>query len=348
MTELVSHVGMRVERTPEGIRKTALNDHNAQAVDNERRMLLELDGLGIAPQLLEVGSDYIVETDLGDSIGDRTPDVESSERLRRQLAWLVAAMRSRNIRHGDLSCSNMIISPSGDVQAIDWQEGHLFGEKPPQATPLNDSYNVLINLRGIVNDENGTADTPRVARRWLEVLTDQVHATHLGLPLRGKTFVDWGCFQGDFCAWAAVEGMNAVGVDTGGFRTGEDSIEIGRGLWDGFPFGTIDLRHGDIPTALAEWSTPIDISIMFSTWAYIVAERGQLEAEAVIARALELSDVLYFETQLHGDGPGWEHHRTDDEVREHLTRIGGVAEPLRAFPVTGRPASRMVWRVTAA
>jgi hypothetical protein len=66
--------------------------------------------------------------------------------------------------------------------------------------------------------------------------------------------------------------MNAAGIDRGGFRTGENSIAIGRRLWEGFPFGTIALIEEDIVAPSGGYHA--DIAMMFSTWPYIVKDYG--------------------------------------------------------------------------
>ena len=48
--------------------------------------------------------------------------------------------------------------------------------------------------------------------------------------------------------------------------------------------------------------------------------------------------------RLYGDGPGTDFMRSDDDVHNYLAQFGVVAPTL---PVTGRPASRTVWRVPA-
>jgi tRNA A-37 threonylcarbamoyl transferase component Bud32 len=347
-----------VYRTREGILKVPRDEHNEEAVAREMMALLRLKGLNIAPAVYRYDGDGLLQEDLGDTV-KQPRDVAAAERLRREVAWMVAAMRSRALRHGDLTDRNWIMWADGSVKAIDFQEAHVIGiEDAPQKQPVSDSALALRVLSNVLNDENDTADTPRIARRWKAILDDLGAHKDLTLPLVGQTLYDFGTFQGDFCAWAAVEGMYAIGYDRGGFQSGVDSIEVGREIWSGFPFGHIDLRHGDIGQVLAEANLPHgDVGIIFSTWVYILHERGQLEAEAVLSRLLNLVDVLYFETQLYGDGPGWEGHRTGEDIAAHLVRIGGVPKAIATFPVTGRrnaelgedvQAMRIVWRVTAA
>jgi SAM-dependent methyltransferase len=190
---------------------------------------------------------------------------------------------------------------------------------------------------------DGFCDTPRVARRWRAVLWALGAAGNCTLPLKDKSFLDLGCFQGDFCALAAAEGMHAFGVDQGGFRTGENSIEIARQLWDGFPFGELTLTQHNI----TEWPSYVaDVVMMFSTWSYIVKDHGLARAEEVLAKVIAEAGVLFFENQLYGDGPGPEFLKIDEDIRTTLHRLGGsTVKALATFPVTGRPGSRTVWEV---
>ncbi len=350
MVAIGGHVGMHVYRGSGKIRKQALHvqdnrgkdtySQNVKALMNEARMLAQLAGAHIAPELYGQGDDWIEQEDLG--ISEAPQDMEL---LRRRMVWMVATMRQYNVRHGDLTGPNVILR--GDKpQSIDWQEGHILGETPPQKSPATDSDFLCRYLIGTAGPD-GNFDTPRVARRWLAVL-GSLGGTLLAkrpvsnLPLKGKTFMDLGCFWGDFVALAATEGMRAYGLDPGGFRSGEDAIEIGTKLWEDFPFGRITLLKGD---ALAH-GLPFDYDVvmMFSTWSYIVQQVGRQEAEALLGRIMRECGVLFFENQLYGDGPGPDFLKTDDDVADMLGQYGNVKHLIK-IPVTGRPASRSVFRV---
>ena len=351
MVAIGGHVGMHVFRGPQGIMKKALHVKNNQGRDvyranvkalmNEARLLEHLADSDIAPKLYGRGDGWILQEDVG--VSEKPQDMEAN---RRHMVRMVATMRQYGVRHGDLTGPNVIVHD--DVpKAIDWQEGHLLGEIPPQKSPSTDSDFLGRYLAGTLGPD-GNCDTPRVGRRWLAVL-GSLGATLLqkspvsNLPLKGKTFMDLGCFQGDFVALAATEGMDAHGLDPGGFRSGEDAIEIGRQLWSGFPFGGITLWKGSV------WDTeryPYDVVMMFSTWAYLVQQAGREEAENLLGRIVRDCGVFFFETQLYGDGPGPDFLRTDEDVEAMLERFGTVKHLIR-IPVTGRPAERSVWRVEA-
>ena len=185
-----------------------------------------------------------------------------------------------------------------------------------------------------------TPDTPRVMRRWMAVV-GALGGWSYKSPLAGRRFIDLGCFQGDFCALAAAEGMKAVGIDMGGFQEGGDSIARGNELWEGIPvelikMNIIDLKPEDVSA---------EIVIMFSTWPYIFNDYGLEKAYNLLKMIINNCDVFFFETQLAGDGPGPDHLVTDDDVANMLGTWGNP-QPLITIPVVGRPASRTVWKVT--
>lgn len=353
-THIGGHPGMKVFRTGDGkIRKVAevpadkhgmypnftpqeIYDINIEAVANEARMLRLMAGSGFAPELLAEGPQWVEEEDLGD-----TTPIRDAELWRQNCVRLLATIRARNIRHGDLTGSNMIIREHDRPYAIDWHEAHMIGEQPPQKSPYSDSY---LLWRAVMNTvgPTGVADTPRVARRWLAVLGALGADKQFDLPLRGKTFLDLGCFQGDFVAMAASEGMIALGVDQGGFRTGENSIEIARSLWK-LPYGETLFHQMDI---LSVPHYRYGVVMLFSTWPYIVKNYGMPPAMQLISDIVGACGTFFFETQLYGDGPGPEFLKTDADVEAMLRRFGHVTT-VATFPVTGRPASRTVWKVEA-
>ena len=313
-----------------------VHGHNVEALMNEAECLRAMADSGYTPRLLLEGTDGIEQEDMGDT---ETPvDMEA---WRRNCVFMLAEIRARGLRHGDLKGSN-IITRGNNPYAIDWQEGHLLTEPAPQKSPWSDSALLMRHIAGTYGPD-GQLDTPRVARRWLTVLGALGASLNLTLPLKGKSFLDLGCFQGDFVALAAAEGMVATGVDQGGFRSGEDSIEIGRKVWTDFPFGLITFGSANINTYPVE---DIAVTMMFSTWPYIVKDFGWERACTLLSHVIRGCEVFFFETQLYGDGPGPEQFKTDDDVALLLFNEGATTvKNIGTFPVTGRPAKRTVWEV---
>lgn len=307
---------------------------NETAIHNEAMMLDIMKDSGFTPDLIDIKDGEILQSDVG-----VTEPPTDAETWRQAIVFMLAGIRARGLRHGDLKGSN-IITVDNKPWAIDWQESHYLTDVAPQRAPLSDSYMAMQHIEGTL-DIDGRFDIPRVARRWRTVL-DGLGARAIGLPLQGKTFLDLGCFQGDFVALAAAEGMAATGVDAGGFREHENSIEIGKELWKGFPFGEIHLTQADIASASVG---AFDVAMCFSTWPYIVQDYGKVKAEMVLSDLIMNSGVLFFETQLHGDGPGPEFLKTDEEVEHLLMWLGANdVKALATYQVSGRPGMRTVWR----
>lgn len=351
------HRGLDVSRVTETrhgtatvIQKTALHEKgnqgdlfgvdlyglNETAIHNEAMMLDCMMASGFTPKFIDIDDGVLIQQDIGVSEPPTDPEL-----WRRNLVSMLATIRSRGLRHGDLKGAN-IVTVNNWPWAVDWQEGHQIGDVPPQRSPYTDSHLVMQHIEG-TPDINGQRDIPRVAKRWRAVLGSLGATTDCGLPLKGKTFLDLGCFQGDFVALAAAEGMRAYGVDIGGFRSGENSIEIGKSLWEDFPFGEVNLIQHEI-TAFSYG--PMDVAMMFSTWPYIVQQYGQPYAEETLKHTINHAGVLFFETQLSGDGPGPQFLQGDDDVADLLHKLGArKVTNIGSFQVWNRPTDRTVWRV---
>jgi hypothetical protein len=350
------HQGMAVERYLDNghytIKKRALHERDTQhadmqgvdlyglnltAIHNEAAMLDAMTDSGYTPDLLDIDEDVMWQSDVG--VHEPPQDMEA---WRRNCVRMLATIRAHGLRHGDLRGTN-VITRADRPWVIDWQDSHFIGDVAPQKSPYSDSNLLMQHIEGTVGP-NGQFDTPRVARRWRCVLDSLGATTNLTLPLSGKTFVDLGCFQGDFCALAASEDMAVLGVDRGGFRTGEDSVDIARRLWEGFPLGGVRFIKSDILDVHRLYSR--DVVIMFSTWSYIVKDYGYHKAVNLLTEIIGQAGVFFFENQLSGDGPGPEFLRTDQDIEGMLLGAGAKqVKPIATFPVTGRPASRTVWRV---
>ena len=351
------HLGMDVFRDThtEGgvstIRKQALHDignegelvgvdlfgMNETAIHNEVAMLDIMKESGFTPEWIEIDGGRSVQSDVG-----ITEPPRDGEAWRHNLIKMLATIRGTGLRHGDLKGAN-IITVKDRPFAVDWQESHRFGDVAPQKSPLSDSYMLMQHIEGTA-DADGHTDIPRVARRWKAVLGSLGAVRDVSLPLYGKTFLDLGCFQGDFVALAACEGMTATGIDLGGFRTGENSVAIGNYLWANLPYGRMHLLKADIMEIPA---FTVDVVIMFSTWPYIVQQYGFHRASNVLKKIIEEVEVFFFETQYHGDGPGPDFLKEDWQVHNLFKGLGAKhAEPIATFPVTGHDdRMRTVWRI---
>lgn len=319
---------------------------NKKAIANEARILRILAGSGIAPELIEQHDDYIVETYI------KAEPVEDGEQFRRNIARLLWTLRYYEIHHDDMVGQNMIVRANSVPIAVDWHEAHFFNEPCPPRHASPDFHFLLPWAATVVPSvAHGAPDYPRIIRRW-RVVCGSLYtapgggsiAAHPGLT--GKTLLDLGCFQGDFCALAAAEGMHATGVDGGGFRSGEDSIQIAHALWDSM-HGRLAWKKMDI---MDVDDFRYDAVLLFSIWPYIVQTHGKKAALELLSRIMQQLSrrrprgKLFFETQLYGDGPGPDFLRTEDDVEAMLAAVG-TPKALVRIHVTNRPAHRTVWEV---
>jgi hypothetical protein len=262
---------------------------------------------------------------------------------------MLACLRDVGVRHGDLTGpqaggESNIIAVDNWPWVVDWQEAHLLTDPAPQKSPYSDSWLLMRTLADWPTATGETLDTPRVARRWQAVLRALGAHTDLTLPLRDKTFIDLGTYQGDFPALAAAEGMDATGIDLGGFRSGADSIKQGEELWRLFPFGRMLLARADIMDGPARLRS--DVGMMFSTFPYLVQSHGD-QAYDCLGEWMARCGVFFFETQLAGDGPGLAVHPDLDAVGEMLVTLAPDrhVRAIATIPVAGREASRTVFEV---
>ena len=351
VTVLAAHHGQVTTRTPEGIRKQAVRGDGEDryaarcaGIAREAMMLETLEGRGIAPRLIDVGPDWSLQEDLGDSA------IPDGERFRRACTRLLYEIRQAGLRHGDLTEANIVLRDDR-AWAVDWQDASWTAdERPLQRSGQPDGHFLWRFVAGTAGYREIMPDVPRVVRRW------QAVRTHM--PPNAYSLVDLGCFQGDFVAMAAAEGMASLGIDQGGFRTGENSIAIARELWAPLMANRVNLvefQQGDIREWVAHApSHKADIILLFSTWPYLLQDAGwgtpgpltRAQGWEFIRQTAERCRVLFFETQYAGDGPGPPWLRDDADMARELQALGLNHEPVGTFPVTGRPASRTVWKVT--
>lgn len=363
MTLIGGHDGMEVHRIAAGqIVKVALDAAQRSGLSNEYRMLQHMQGR-CAPAAIEWGDGphpelggiaYLIEEDVGDS----EPIRLDSNGVRHAMIRLLSALRAAGVRHGDLTSRNIIVKDGGArLYAIDWQESHLLTESAPQKSPYTDSDFACRWIAETADSDSGL-DTPRVARRWravLRALGASNHSDVSPLPLSGRRFIDYGCYMGDFPALAACEGMDALGLDTGGFRTGEDSIATGLAVWEALGVvgmaaaigGRLRLARRNV-LALRPDEMRVDVAVCFSTWPYLITQTTRETAEAWLRWAIEAARDFFFEVQLAGDGPGPAWLQSDDDVQAMLDRItdgAAVIAPIVTIPVVGRNAERTVWHI---
>ena len=335
---LGGHRGLDVIRTKCCVLKQASLPKDITGIRNEAEKLRALHGTGIAPEFLGEGEDYIAEQDLGDS-----QPIKDGEVLRQNAARALWTLRQHRIAHGDLGYHKNMVFKDDRPIFLDWAESWYYGEPSPDSRKGADSSMLWRTISFMTAEMHPHPDTPRIIRRWCAVAGALGANGQSNLLLEGKTLLDLGCFQGDFCAMAAADGMGAHGVDNGGFRSGENSIELGRRLWAAMiSKAHIALFQSDI----LDWRNfAYDAVLLFSTWAYVYRDYGEERALQLLEDIMAQCRVLFFETQLAGDGPGPAFLKTHEHVGAMLGRFG-KAEEIARFPVSLNPSAvRSIWKV---
>lgn len=316
------------------IRKKAYTEIDREGIAREAACLKRLQQSKFTPDHYWETEDEICQEDLGEP-----QEVNDQEAFRQGGVRLLWDLRQAGVRHGDLTHVNAVVT--GDApRAIDFQQSNFFAEEPPQKRPAGDSYLLWAWMRNVPSKKYSVPDTNRMMRRWLAVMGELGLNKPYPESLAGKTLLDLGCYQGDFTAMAASEGMIAVGIDKGGFRSGENSIKAAKQLWSGME-SCLTFQQQDI---LSLESYEADVVLLFSTWPYIYNDYGEEVAFELLEKIVQQCGIFFFETQLYGDGPGPEFLEGDQDVAELLARFG-TSKPLVTIPVTGRSTERTVWAV---
>lgn len=316
----------QIERQRQGghIIETATNAAGEKQLANQARFLGLLHDTPLVPRLYGYDNSTLDMEDLGDAARLDAPEspVQDEERFYRNCIWLLLTLNNRGIHHGDLTSPNILVRNDYPV-VLDWRESRLEQETGSDKRKKPDAFYLWKSVADF------TPDGSRLVRRWLAIHAD------LGWSqdrLKGLRLLDAGAGAGYFCAMAQAEGATAVGI--------EDSpiAEQAQVYWGSA--GCIFERRN-----LVDWkSWDFPIVLLLSVWPYIIQQRSREEAEALLEKIIKEAGVLYFETQLAGDGPGPDFLATDDDVAELLGRFG-KAKALVTLPVTGRPASRTVWKI---
>ena len=219
------HVGLDVFRKSVIVKRVSPDapqerrEANTKALERTVVILEALKDCHFAPKVYASQPGLVIQEDFG-----VTEPVTDWVAFRRDCMRNLYEMRKRSIRHGDYNGNNFVVRGNRQY-VIDWQEAHFLDEPPPQVSPISDSFHLCMSLWRWMGPSE-VSDSYYFARRWAAILHDLGASGAAAMPLKDKTLLDLGCFQGDFCAMAAIEGMKAIGVDTGGFRSGEDSLAI--------------------------------------------------------------------------------------------------------------------------
>jgi len=333
--------GLRGYRTDAGILICAHREDGNErfkevnrAIHNAAEKLRIMEGSGFSPSLLGEKRESILMEDLGESDGVWGFDADDWKDFNRELVKCLIKLRQMNLRHSDLNGNNIIIK-NKKPYFIDWWETHFIDEKPPGKSHLTDAYWLFTDIQRWVANP-GLSDPNRLCRRWGPIHGNLIGSFECSLPMRGKTLLDAGCFQGDFCAWAAAEMMKITGIDTGGFRSGENSIDIARTIWDGI--SNIRFVQADV----MNWpSFNYDVILFMDTFSHLVKHLGREEPTRLLNRMVNEAGCVFFETQMWGDRTGLEWLKTQEDVFALVP--GATFKEIVTAPEHGVP--RTLWRI---
>jgi len=302
------------ELTMQGVRKIAANEAGIAEIANERKALERMDG-HYAPRIIRAdpAGEWLLEEDLGNG-----EPVRDEAAFRRSGVRLLERMRELGIKHGDLTHFNLIVR-NNTAYAVDWTEASLDGGSTKRPEPDAAHLWPAMASKGI--------DTARHMRRWIAIRESMSWES-----IEGCRLVDLGCNTGEMLAMAAAEGATTLGIDWE-----PDSVADGTRQWPNVGFRLASLWDVEIQQ---------DAALCLSVWPYLVRERGREAATDWLARMVQTVNVLYFETQLSGDGPGPEFLRDENDVADLLGVIAASVEPLVSIPVAGRDAVRTTWKVS--
>lgn len=326
MEVLKDREGMLVYRDGNTAVKHARDKENIEGLRNSYRFLSKLSPEYVPSVVEYTGNKLAMEY-------IKPVEVTDTEKARRNSIKMLNHFRRKGIIHGDLTAVNIIFTHNNMPVAIDWDQSNFWSEPKPQKRPKPDAEHMW---PAIVKH---AGDPSRVIRRWIEV------RKHIEYYLPWGTFLDLGTHQGDFVGMACAEGMTGYGVDNGQIRS--DCLDTANALWKGEFEEDVRFILSDIDQYLQPLHTnEMHIGMYFSTWVYHVHDFGLQIAADTLRKAIEVCEILFFETQLFGDGPGIPQHKTIDDVYTMLSDLTSKPiEKVVTIPVGGRPAERTVWKV---
>lgn len=282
-----------------------------EEIENALRFYRSLMGEPFIPELL---SEYPMIT----HFKKRTP-VTDETKFYRSVAYCLKTLREAGIIHGDATTRNAFCNDN-QIVLTDWKESSMRGEGG-RKRPEPDAYHLWRTAAYF------SEDTTRRARRWIAI-RELIEAHGY------ETLLDIGTNEGDFCYYAACEGIDAFGIDH--WLSWEKMKDIWGSSWN-FHYTQIDVKYFSFPDT--------DITLFMSIFPYIVENQGWQKAGEILHTSLEHTKCLIFESQRYGDGPGPFEFIDQGSIRDYLKAFSDSVEKLVSIPVAGRPHYRTLWIV---
>jgi len=153
-----------------------------------------------------------------------------------------------------------------------------------------------------------------------------------------KTVLDVGCGRGDLMMRAWQSGARVVyGIDNSKIELNEAKLRSWNMVKEG---ARLYFMTKDIEQWSSKWPGFNDIVICTSVLPYLI------EPEKTIEHIARDSDIAIIECQYHGDGPGFEYIKHDDDMKNWLHAYGGWFSVLKigSTDVESRPGvKRSIW-----
>ncbi len=329
MTLLKDQIHMTTHRHDGRIIKTAKDGEGMVHLSNETAFLTTMAPSGYVPKLLDFAGTVEAPTAIElEDLGD-TEEVTNTDELLTHAIHLLNWLRRSRIYHGDLTAPNLIIR-NNKPYAIDFGES-LDLDAPPtrhSKRPEADWFHLLQAVEA-------HGDPRRIIRRWLAMRDN----FGVGPTLEDVRLVDFGSHMGYMPALAAADGAIGIGMDVD-----LNICVAAMDHWKNLDEGTVIFNHFDA----MDWEPSLiegGVGLCLSLYPWLIQSHGEEEARVFLAKAVMAFDVLFFEAQSAGDGPGpafWPDQRA---ISKYLTVFGHVEEVCR-LDIGGRNAERVTWKVT--
>ncbi len=333
--------GMHIIRIPPpdgAIIHEAKNEDGRRELGNELRFLRELAPTFFVPEVIAHtvagADDSLVDRlsveDVGESHG-----IVDEYKFRTHFLRFLWELKERKIEHGDLTSANIRVV--NDIpKVIDWKESRFsFEHDRPTKRPEGDAYHAFQFLAGL---EDGSRHGRRFAAMLEAAKTQRLDAGLWHDFVSGPRWLDVGCYQGDIPACAAVSGFEKVeGIDSD-----RSAILKAQGRFPGFGimFRTMDAIQ------LQEIAS-VNVLSCLSAYPYILNKHGDIEANRLIEKWIDKSDIFFFECQLSGDGPGPAEFQTTRHIEEWLYERGADrVESIVEIELSDRNTTRTTFQVS--
>ena len=334
MTLLKDQIHMTTHREDNGrIVKAAKDAEGVFHLSQEMAFLATMAPSGYVATLMDfvgaVEAPHGIElTDLGD-----TEEVTNTDELLTHAIHLLAWLTQFRIHHGDLTAPNIIIR-GNKPYAIDFGESIDLDAPPTRQSkrPEPDWFHLLQAMEA-------HGDPRRIIRRWLAIRESLGTAS-----LEGKSLMDFGCHEGYMAALAHADGANTIGWDNNQvtcIKARDRWVELPKTEGQ-FPFTIVNY---DLDYFRRREVGAYDIALCLSTYPYLIQNIGEEKARLFLAKIVSTFDVLFFEAQSSGDGPGPSFWGDQAAVGHYLTVFGNVEQVCR-LTIAGRNAERITWKIT--